>query len=285
LLFLFWFVYLSQDRIRRGHYPSPTKMPVGRKSSKQQKPSQKQRRRTQSRLGQCFQACADDVPHDHRRLAVKRSVKLEKEGRPSFEEICQGVLAVKEAVKRAVKLDDEARCKAMELDEDPKLEDEATSNAAKLEETDDDTFDTETAAKLEEIDESEEWLESQKLTAQFDMSQTGLDWTGLDHDNDTAENFEAELDKLSRNMAKLLRHAVYNEQLLDEDGWLPLSTALRRLHCTLVTVFHAVNRSDRCDGLGARFEIYISGSRVWIRATDGAYYRDRSQKALRRTQK
>ena len=192
LLFLFWFVYLSQDRIRRGHYPSPTKMPVGRKSSKQQKPSQKQRRRTQSRLGQCFQACADDVPHDHRRLAVKRSVKLVKEGCPSFEEICQGVLAVKEAVKRAVKLDDEALCKAMELDEDPKLEDEAAckamkleedpkledeaaSNAAKLEETDEETFDTETAAKLEETDNA-----------------SGLDRTGLDHDNDTAENLEDE---------------------------------------------------------------------------------------------
>ena len=119
---------------------------------------------------------------------MKRSVKL-----------------VKEAVKRAVKLDDEALCKAMKMEEDPKLEDEAASNAAKLEETDSDP--------------------------------SGLDRTGLDHDHDhdTADKLEdddhdhgmiCDHDKLSHNMAKLLRHAACKEQLLDEDGWLPLCSAL-----------------------------------------------------------
>jgi hypothetical protein len=223
-------------------------MPAGRKSKGQHKPSQRQRRQRQSRLGQgvqayAVQAYADDVHHDHRRLAVKRSVKL-----------------VKEAVKRAVKLDDEALCKAMKMEEDPKLEDEAASNAAKLEETDSDP--------------------------------SGLDRTGLDHDHDhdTADKLEdddhdhgmiCDHAKLSHNMAKLLRHTAYKDQLLDEDGWLPLITALPRLHCTAAEATKAVEQSDRCDddwGLDARFEMYISGSRAWIRATDGAYYRDRSQK-------
>ena len=92
-----------------------------------------------------------------------------------------------------------------------------------------------------------------------------------DHDHDKAVKLEdddhdhdmiCDHDKPSHNMAKLLRHAAYKEQLLDEDGWLPLSTALRRLHCTAATVFNAVEQSDRHDGLGARFEMYISGSRV-----------------------
>ena len=202
-------------------------MPAGRKSKGQHKPSQRQRRQRQSRLGQgvqayAVQAYADDVHHDHRRLAVKRSVKL-----------------VKEAVKRAVKLDDEALCKAMELDEDPKLEDEATCKAPGK------------AMTLEE---------HLKLD---DESQLGMNifnkWSMIcDHD------MICDRDELSHNMATLLRHAAYNEQLLDDDGWLPLSTALRRLRCTMATVFNAVDRSDRHDGLGARFEMYISGSRVWI---------------------
>jgi hypothetical protein len=142
----------------------------------------------------------------------------------------------------------------------PKLEDEATSNAAKLEETNSDP--------------------------------SGLDRTGLDHahDHDTADTLEdddhdhgmiCDHAKLSHNMATLLRHTAYNDQLLDEYGWLPLITALPRLHCTAAEATKAVEQSDRCDddwGLGARFEMYISGSHAWIRATDGAYYRDRSQK-------
>ena len=142
----------------------------------------------------------------------------------------------------------------------PKLEDEAASNAAKLEETDSDP--------------------------------SGLDRTGLDHDHDhdTADKLEdddhdhgmiCDHAKLSHNMAKLLRHTAYNDQLLDEDGWLPLITALPRLHCTAAEATKAVEQSDRCDddwGLDARFEMYISGSRAWIRATDGAYYRDRPRK-------
>ena len=148
----------------------------------------------------------------------------------------------------------------------PKLEDEAASNAAKLEETDSDP--------------------------------SGLDRTGLDHDHDhdTADKLEdddhdhgmiCDHDKLSHNMAKLLRHTAYKEQLLDEDGWLPLCSALPRLHCTAAEATNAVEQSDRHDddwGLGARFEMYISGSCAWIRATDGAYYRDRSRKAQRRSQ-
>ncbi len=141
-----------------------------------------------------------------------------------------------------------------------KLEDEAASKALKLEEA--------------------------------DRYPSGLDRTGLDHDHDhdTADKLEdddhdhgmiCDHVKLSHNMATLLRHAAYKEQLLDEDGWLPLSTALPRLHCTAAEATKAVEQSDRYDddwGLGARFEMYISGSRAWIRATDGAYYRDRSQK-------
>ena len=98
-----------------------------------------------------------------------------------------------------------------------------------------------------------------------------------DHDHDMM----CDHDKLSHNMVTFLSHTAYKEQLLDEDGWLPLITALPRLHCTAAEATQAVEQSDRCDddwGLGARFEMYISGSRAWIRATDGAYYRDRSQK-------
>jgi hypothetical protein len=112
-----------------------------------------------------------------------------------------------------------------------------------------------------------------------------------DHDHDKAVKLEdddhdhdmiCDHDKLSHNMATFLRHTAYKEQLLDEDGWLPLCTALPRLHCTAAEATKAVEQSDRHDddwGLGARFEIYISGSRAWIRATDGAYYRDRSRRA------
>jgi hypothetical protein len=139
-----------------------------------------------------------------------------------------------------------------------KLEDEAASKAVKLEEA--------------------------------DRYPSGLDRTGLDHDHDHDKAVKLEdddhdhdmicdHDKLSHNMATLLRHAAYKEQLLDEDGWLPLSTALPRLHCTAAEATTAVEQSDRHDGLGARFGIYISGSRAWIRATDGAYYRDRSRRA------
>jgi RNA:NAD 2'-phosphotransferase (TPT1/KptA family) len=112
-----------------------------------------------------------------------------------------------------------------------------------------------------------------------------------DHDHDKAMKLEddghdhdmiCDHDKLSHNMAQLLRHAAYKEQLLDEDGWLPLRTALPQLHCTEAEATKAVEQSDRHDddwGLGARFEINISGSRAWIRATDVAYYRDRFRRA------
>ena len=88
---------------------------------------------------------------------------------------------------------------------------------------------------------------------------------------------------LSHKMAKFLRHTAYYEDLLDEDGWVPLCDALPRLHCTAAQVAKAVQLSDRYDdewGCGARFEMYKSGSCTWIRATDGAYYRQRSSAKL-----
>ena len=102
----------------------------------------------------------------------------------------------------------------------------------------------------------------------------------MPNDNDN----EDWMTQLSHNMATFLRHNAYNEDLLGEDGWVPLCDALPRLHCTAAEVAKAVQLSDRYDdewGLGARFEMYISGSRTWIRATDGAYYRQRSRRSQR----
>ena len=101
-----------------------------------------------------------------------------------------------------------------------------------------------------------------------------------DHDNDDHDNDNEDwMTQLSHNMAKHIRRIAYNEDLFDEDGWLPLCDALPRLHCTAAEVAKAVELSDRHDddwGLGARFEMYISGSCTWIRATD---YRHRSRRS------
>ena len=84
-----------------------------------------------------------------------------------------------------------------------------------------------------------------------------------DHDNDDHNNDNEDwMTQLSHNMGTCIRHIAYNEDLLDEDGWISLSP------CPA----HLLHRHDDDWGLGARFEMYISGSCTWIRATDGVYY-------------
>ena len=91
---------------------------------------------------------------------------------------------------------------------------------------------------------------------------------------------DAQLEQLSQDMAKYLRYTAHHEELLGDDGWVALSDALPRLRCTAAQARQAVERSDRDEddwGCGPRFEMYISGSSTWIRALNGAYYRQRSK--------
>ena len=83
------------------------------------------------------------------------------------------------------------------------------------------------------------------------------------------------LKQLSHNMAVFLRHTAYKEGLLSEGDWLPMSVALHHLQCNEAEVVQAAKLSDRSIPYpsGARFEVWISGSMTWIRATDGEHYR------------
>ena len=201
-------------------------MAAGKKSSGQQKPSQKKRRAKQGRLGLSLPAYVSD------------QLAFQKDGLPQL---------VRLRNPKAVKSEASAE-KSLKLPTAVKSETSAS--------------DIEDKAVKFECDDIEA----------DDM---------IDHDDEDEDDMICDHDKLSHNMAKFLRHIAHKEELLDEDGWLPLCDALPRLHCTEAEAAKTVQQSDRHDdvwGLGARFEMYISGSRAWIRATDGAYYRDRSQK-------
>ena len=144
------------------------------------------------------------------------------------------------------------------------------------------------AVKFEYDDDEDETLSKAVKPEYDDIEEDGDDdqvpetlqnvSNAMPNDNDN----EDWMTQLSHNMATFLRHNAYDEDLLGEDGWVPLHDALPRLHCTAAEVAKAVQLSDRYDdewGSGARFEMYISGSRTWIRATDGAYYRQRSRRS------
>lgn len=199
-------------------------MPAGRKSSGQQKPSSKNRRAKQGRLGLSLPAYVSD------------QLAFQKDGLPRW---------VRLRNPKAVKSEASAE-KSLKLP---------------------------TSVKSERDD-----IEADDM---------------IDHDDEDGDDMICDHDKLSHNMAKFLRHIAHKEELLDEDGWLPLCDALPRLHCTEAEAAKTVQQSDRHDdvwGLGARFEMYISGSCTWIRATNGAYYRSRycarqaTDRAQRRSQ-
>ena len=106
---------------------------------------------------------------------------------------------------------------------------------------------------------------------------------GEDDDFDEEDNDDHDdgmIEQLSHRMAKFLRHTAHKEGLLYEEDWLPLSDALPRLKCNEAELTVAVRLSDRGGddrwGCGARFQMCVSGSTTWIRATDGEYYRSRA---------
>ena len=213
-------------------------MPAGRKSSGQQKPSSKNRRAKQGRLGLSLPAYVSDIDWSPP-IGLPRLVRLRN--------------------PKAVKSEASAE-KSLKLPTSVKSETSAS--------------DIEDKAVKFECDDIEA----------DDM---------IDHDDEDEDDMICDHDKLSHNMAKFLRHIAHKEELLDEDGWLPLCDALPRLHCTEAEAAKTVQQSDRHDdvwGLGARFEMYISGSCTWIRATNGAYYRSRycarqaTDRAQRRSQ-
>ena len=105
-----------------------------------------------------------------------------------------------------------------------------------------------------------------------------------------ALNDVAMMNELSHGMAKIFRHIAHEMCLLDEDGWVDLEDALSHLQgcCELnslhlqgllceACIFKAVRLSDRDSDREPRFELYISGSKTWIRATGGEIYRARSR--------
>ena len=67
------------------------------------------------------------------------------------------------------------------------------------------------------------------------------------------------------------------------DGWIEMGAAVSHLGINLPNhlltescIVQAVRLSDREDGRVPRFELYISGSNTWIRATEGELYRARA---------
>ena len=88
------------------------------------------------------------------------------------------------------------------------------------------------------------------------------------------------LRKLGHDMAKFLRYTAYDECILDEKDWIRLRVVVGRLQSTYREVVKAVRLSDRLTdqwGVKPRFDLWMSGSKTWIKANDGEYYRLRSQ--------
>ena len=81
---------------------------------------------------------------------------------------------------------------------------------------------------------------------------------------------------LSRTMAMFLRYKAHQENLLDHDDWIQVDEDLLcRLQGTFAEVMQVVQQS--CSpGVEPRFELRISGPRVWLRATNAARYRGRA---------
>ena len=65
---------------------------------------------------------------------------------------------------------------------------------------------------------------------------------------------------------------------LDNEDWMPADQAIVELNCTMCDLFNAVQQSSRPRQGGARFELYISGHAMWVRATNGEAYRAKSQR-------
>ena len=232
------------------------KMPAGRKSTGQRKPGQKERcHRRHVKFG---------LPKLGHGVYVAEQSDNGREVRnlPRWK-LSRRCLKLRQSEK-AVKLWRTRRClKLLKAEEDEALS--KTVKSVKAEEDEDEAVKAEDEAVKAEDE------------AEFECNDDE------DEDDDIApdeNNNEDWMTQLSRTMAKCLRHTAHKEGMLSPDDWVPLCDALPRLHCTAAQVTKAVQLSDRSPdewGMGARFEMYISGSCTWIRATDVAYYRRRAQ--------
>ena len=85
----------------------------------------------------------------------------------------------------------------------------------------------------------------------------------------------------SKDLSRFLRYTAHRDKLLDSEDWIPLETALSYLPYTAAVVAKAVRLSERVSADGrqteGRFELWMSGSQMWIRATNSEYYRQRSR--------
>jgi hypothetical protein len=108
-----------------------------------------------------------------------------------------------------------------------------------------------------------------------------------DDDDDHGHGMTNVDHKLSRELSKFLRYTAYDEDLLGDGDWIALPLCCESLGRTEDEVTTAVMLSDRTPPTptwyefdntahDARFELRCLGSRSWIRATDGEYYRCRT---------
>jgi hypothetical protein len=130
----------------------------------------------------------------------------------------------------------------------------------------------------EESDEGEDDSIEEICKSEWEDEDQGEDDDNDDHGHDMTQ--------LSHDMAKFLRHTAYDDGVLDEDDWIALPCCCAMLRRTEDEVTTAVKLSDRTPPTptwyefdstphDARFELRHLGSRSWIRATDGDYYRGR----------
>ena len=252
-------IFKSQQSASIGFTP---KMPAGRKSAGGRKPRQRQRRVDQKPKAGAYLKCVSSAQSSHNETR-----------RPIAAGVYQRPKAVGGIVGDAVKLDymDSLAILKFEDENDPNIVDVSDIGAI---------------AKF--------IADNRKMSSDDDIaSETSQNVFGpMPNENATDDDWSKQL---SHNMAKFLRHTAYHEDLLGDDGWVRLCDALPRLEFhhgppTAAQVAKAVRLSDRYDDehdvlcyregtmCCARFEMYISGSCTWIRATDGAYYRQRSQR-------